>query len=107
MITFQPADRLNGVRVGRTQAWEKRFFFIRRMALAAGSEVLQGCLHRVALLGGQAPALCSVNHYTQNAKETLNPSVAVFQHPYGIIESAIGLCANLNCHCLPRSFSSV
>jgi hypothetical protein len=98
MITFQPADFLKRIRVGRTEAWEKRLFFIRRVALSAGTKVLQRRFHRIALFAGKSSPLGAVNHRTENAQEALDPPVAVFQHPNGIIESAIGLCTNLNRH---------
>jgi hypothetical protein len=98
MITFQPADFLKRIRVARTQAWEKRLFFIRGVALSARAEVLKCSLHRISLFADESSPLGAVNHHTENAQEALDPPVAVFQHPNGIIESAIGLCTNLNRH---------
>jgi hypothetical protein len=98
MITFQPADFLKRICVGRKQAWEKRFFLIRRVALSARAEVLKCSLHRIALFAGETSSLGAADYHTENAQKALDPPVAVFQHPNGIIESAIGLCTNLNRH---------
>jgi hypothetical protein len=107
MITFQPVDFLKGIRVARTQAREKRFFLIRRVALSASTKVSQRRFHRIALFAGKTSSLSTIDHHTEDAQETLDPPVAVFEHPNGVIESAIGLCTNLNRHCLSFLLPSI
>src|ERR1700738_1961509 len=108
MIVFETVDLHQGLRVGLSQSRKERFFLIRRVALSASPEVLQRSPDRIAFLIGKAPALCSINHDTEDAKEALDASVAVLEHADRVVKTAIGLCANLNCHgvplLLPRSY---
>jgi hypothetical protein len=71
---------------------------------SARLEVLQGRPNGVALLICQAPALCAINHNAEDAEETLNPSVAVFQHPNWIIKTAVRFRTDLNRHRGPHHF---
>jgi hypothetical protein len=98
MVAFQPVNFRKRARLRFTQPGKERFFLIRRVALSARAEVLQRRFHRIALFAGKSSPLGAVNHRTENAQEALDPPVAVFQHPNGILESAIGLCTNLNRH---------
>jgi hypothetical protein len=61
---------------------------------------LQCSDHGIALLFFKTPALRAVNHRAENAEKLLDPSVAVFEHANGIIESTIWLRTNLNRHVL-------
>jgi hypothetical protein len=104
MIVLKPVDFLEGFRVGLAQSWKERFFLIRCVALSASSEVLQRSLDCIAFLIGKTPALRSIYHNTKNAEEALDPSVAVFEHADRVIKTAIGSCADLNCHGVPLYF---
>jgi hypothetical protein len=55
MVSLQPADLFKGTWGKCTQPRKQRFFFISRMPLSAGAEVLKSSLHRIALFAGQAP----------------------------------------------------
>src|ERR1019366_8998064 len=98
MASLQPADLFNGTWGKCTQPRKQRLFFIRRVPLSAGAAVLKSSLHRIALFADQAPALGAFSHHAENAEEALDPAMAVFEHAKRIIESAVGLRANLYRH---------
>ena len=79
---------------------------LRGVALAACTEVLQCSLSCDARPVGKISALGAINYNAENAEETFNPSVAIFEHANRIIEPAVDLCADLNRHD-PILFASV
>src|ERR1035441_5577331 len=101
MVALQPVNFRKRARLRFTQPGKERLFLILRVALSARAEVLKCSLHRIALFAGETSSLGTADYHTENAQEALDPPVAVFQHADGIVESAIGLCTNLNRHRFP------
>jgi hypothetical protein len=66
--------------------------------LTALAKVVEGCLGRYPFLARELAALRTVNDEAENAKESLNPAMAIFQHSKRIIESAVRFRADLDSH---------
>jgi hypothetical protein len=106
MFRLELRNRLNRRGELGAQPRKQRLLFVTRMPFPALPKVVESSLHSADLFLCHFSAAGSLNNAAQDAKETLNSTMAVCEHSNWIVESAVRFRSNLYRHDLSSFLST-
>src|ERR1700689_3270611 len=102
MVTLESRKDIVGLRwCDGEQPRKQGLFLVECVSLAANMKILQRRFHRRTFFFREVAVLGTFRNETENIEELLDSTMAVLQHAYGVIESAVWFSTDLNCHLSP------